>query len=283
MKKIVLLCLTIILISYNYLFGFSAGFMGSGAAKNAGAPAGFTDFTDNANCQAAYLFNDDLTDESGEGNTLTDGVSIVYSTTRPTQYSTPQGKSADFEAGDSDYLSRADADVSANFPGQATKTDFSVSFWVKYESLSCNYGIIGKKLTDSWGIANLWNVNRCSMRMYIYDGTDGVYVTLQENDDTDWHHVVVAFHGGSNHIHLYMSSDGGTFGDEQLHDDVAGTPIVLTNVDSAWANANDFTIGAYSGGNFLDGLIYQPIVFDDLLTAAEAQSIYENGITGNDG
>ena len=36
MKKIVLLCLTIVLISYNYLFGFSAGFMGSGAAKNAG-------------------------------------------------------------------------------------------------------------------------------------------------------------------------------------------------------------------------------------------------------
>ena len=39
MKKIVLLCLTIILISYNYLFGFSAGFMGSGAAKNAGGGA----------------------------------------------------------------------------------------------------------------------------------------------------------------------------------------------------------------------------------------------------
>ena len=36
MKKIVLLCLTIVLISYNYSFGFSAGFMGSGAAKNAG-------------------------------------------------------------------------------------------------------------------------------------------------------------------------------------------------------------------------------------------------------
>ena len=38
MKKIVLLCLTIVLISYNHSFGFSAGFMGSGAAKN--APAG---------------------------------------------------------------------------------------------------------------------------------------------------------------------------------------------------------------------------------------------------
>ena len=47
MKKIVLLCLTIILISYNYLFGFSAGFMGSGAAKNAGgAPVACTAYTD---------------------------------------------------------------------------------------------------------------------------------------------------------------------------------------------------------------------------------------------
>jgi len=43
MKKIVLLCLTIVLISYNHSFGFSAGFMGSGAAKNApAAPAGIT-------------------------------------------------------------------------------------------------------------------------------------------------------------------------------------------------------------------------------------------------
>jgi len=258
------------------------------ARRNVAAPAGAKDYAGtDANCQGAWLFNDNLTDACVSGsagaNDLTDGGTIVYSTTRPTQYSTPQGKSADFEAGDSDYLYRANAGVSANFPGKSDAANFSVSFWLKYENLSCNYGIIGKNFNTGWGVANLWVTDRCSMRIKVFDGTDGAYGTLDLDDDTDWHHFVVIFHGASNHIHFYMSSDGGTFGDEAKHDDVDGTPIVLTDVDFADANTGDLELGMYSATNFLDGLLYQMIVFNDVLTASEAEEIYNNGITGNDG
>ena len=250
---------------------------------NVAPPAGATDFTADANCQGAWLFADGLTDASGEGNTLTDGADIVYSTTRPTQYSTPQGKSADFESGDSDKLTRADADVSAQFPGQAQKTDFSVAFWIKFESTAATMGIIGKGLVGGWGIANLYVDPSFRIRTHIFDGTHDAYGTFIVSDTTSWHHVVLAFHGGSTHAHIYVSSDGGTFGDEGKHDDDDGTPLVITNVDYVVANAVDLELGTYSGGNYFDGLLYQPIVFDDLLTEEEAQSIYENGITGNDG
>ena len=72
MKKIVLLCLTIILISYNYLFGFSAGFMGSGAARNTGgetacSASAFVEYTGTGdtigvglNSDQAYLGQNDF-------------------------------------------------------------------------------------------------------------------------------------------------------------------------------------------------------------------------------
>ena len=82
-----------------------------------------TGYYDDDNCQGAWLFDDDLTDESGEGNTLTDQGTITYSATVPN--SIPDGKSTVYD-GSSDYVDRPSDNgsvLSAHFPGMEQKTN----------------------------------------------------------------------------------------------------------------------------------------------------------------
>jgi hypothetical protein len=161
---------------------------------------GFTDYTADANCQGAWLFADNLNDASGEGNTLS-GTINGYSASVPTQYSTPQGKSADFERDSSHSLTNVD--MSANFPGVAQAASFSVAFWFKRESTTDqSESFIGLSTFDSWAIAIGFNTS-WGIFGRVDDGTQDVITTFETTiANTNWHHIVFSFDGANNRLPL---------------------------------------------------------------------------------
>jgi len=239
------------------------------------ASDGGTDYTADANCQGAWLFADNLNDSSGEGNTLSVASgSPAYSTTRPDGYST--GKSMLFTVEDSDALSRANADLSANFPGKASKADFAVSFWIYLNSR--DYGTAGilqlEAGSEGWGIQERWG----AWGVRIEDtGNNGQHSSIGTTATGDWYHVVVSFDGSDNEVTMWTSTDGGSFGDT-----INGGTTDFGSVANSGESPEDFLIGYKSTLNYLDGYLYQPVVFDKELNATEAEELYTTGITGAD-
>ena len=253
---------------------------------NVSAPAGGTDFTADANCQAAYLFasGSTTTDSSGEGNTLTNtGTTTFSSADLPSGFST--GQAAVFN-GSSQSLSRTFANMSANFPGKATKTNFAYSLWIKHDdAASGTEGVTG--IGDSWKQVWDWisaGYDDFGLNITDTDPTNAWNVLAANNLITNWYHVVVSFAGAdpTGTATVWISTDSGSFGDT-----VNATTFNFTNVKEAAASATEypFCIGAelLCASSWYDGKIYQPIVFDRVITnAAEAQELYDTGITGAD-
>ena len=255
------------------------------------AAAGGIDFTAYANCQGAWLFADDLTDASGEGNTLGENGSTSYTTDRPGTFSI--GKSLDFVIADTDCVYLADASLGAQFPGKAQKADMSWCAWVKsdIDSADDRY-LIGKGYTFFEKLSAYSDNDE--LGGYFSDGTESIHA-YHDTDLTGvqtWVHICVSWDGSATDATVWVSSAGGSFGDI-----TNGTVVDHAAVDFVRASDTyDFAIGCIdteSLGGFFDGHIYQPIVFDQTLTdvatgvgaasaAAAATAMYTTGITGLD-
>jgi len=240
------------------------------------ASAAHTDYTSHDNCRGAWLFDDDLTDESGEGNTLTEAGDPAYSTTRPSGFTT--GKSRDYD-GTGDYDTRATGDLSINFPGSSKTgnpgswTNMTVCFWVNRNQQNRTDGIIGK--CNTWYIKAGWktdNYNEADFNVRDSDGNEAGAIFADPLADDTWAHFCIVFQGGSTKYTVYENGDD-------------GTDKTLTDIDNVVSNNwNSFYIGydRNSGNNPMDGFIYQPIVFDTALSKEQCQEIYNYGITGED-
>lgn len=236
---------------------------------------GATDYTADANCQGAWLFADNLNDSSGEGNTLEAGDASTYTTDRPTGYTT--GKSMDLDGTD-DYFYVQSGNLSANFPGKAQKTDFSFGLWFYHDAADTDDGLI--RMTGALNV--VWD--------WIVDGNDDFGIYVKDSDahsdwanphsgymQNTWTHVVFSFDGSEHTGTVWLSQ--GTFGSL-----INGTGYTYGSdpnwVDNIAAIAVDLWLGR--GDAYFEGHLFQPIFFDRTLSAAEAEEIYDSGITGAD-
>jgi hypothetical protein len=239
-----------------------------------------TDYTSDANCQGAWLFNDDLTDESGEGNTLTANDASDYTTDRPSGHSTGKSLHSD---GSNDYWYRANADLSANFPGKVQKEDFSISVWIKHDdNQSANEAIMSINVYGTWAF-NMWWVSgwdNVNVRIYDSDGHDDINTIDDITDKLGWRHYVLSFDGSATTLTYWITEDGEAFGNV-----ADGLTAEFTNVDNVRADqvTNPFCIASEDGDWIFDGYIYQPAIFDRTLSAVEAEEIYTYGINGAEG
>lgn len=239
-----------------------------------------TNYCNDANCQGAWLFDDDLTDESGEGNTLTDNGSIAYSTTRPN--SLTSGKSAQFD-GSSDYLTRAHNDLSASFPGKGANQDWAYCLWI-YTDITNASQYWFNKGNSFWGYFNDSSPDTLKIGQYDNGWDADETDILSSPSATTWYHVAVSINGdGTNTgITYWISTSGGSFGDT-----ANGTTDTWANVAELMDASGDtsaFCIGGQSGGSDKwDGYIYQPIIFNRTITSTEASNMYSDGIDGSDG
>ena len=252
-------------------------------AKNAGgAPAGATDYTQDANCMAAWYMNgasggDGTENETDRCNGGSETLVMKAADSTPDSATVPAGyagSSRDFEMGDYEYMSVADGgttDISG--ADQA----LSICVWIKFESDP------GADATFVWKHGTSGNfqyylrhdhaANAVEFRLS-NDGTTEVlcYGTVDMADDTDWHHVC----GVYNDIDIRLYHNG------SLDSNGANNP--KSHTSGIYGGTEPFYIGARSGSNNpFDGLIDEIIVLDRALSAEEVLEIYNNGISGNKG
>lgn len=272
MKKIIFIILAIVIVSLTIIFYFVSKSNAVLILRTREGAAG-TDYTDDANCQGAWLFADNLNDESGEGNTLTDGGSISYTTDRPTGFTT--GKSIDCD-GSTDQLYRLNADLSTNFPSKASKTNFSIAMWVLHDVSSADIWIEG------YNSFRMQAESDDDIPAWIRDSDYDEATAYMTTDPTDletgtWYHICFVFTGGTNSGKVWVSTTSfGNIEDEKS--------LTFTIIDNCRASGSEnFSICSnYNGSAVWDGHIYQPIIFDDALSESECQDIYTDGITGED-
>lgn len=245
-----------------------------------------TGYSDDDNCRGAWLFDDDLTDESGDSNDLSANGTMDYTTTVPSVASAygTQGKSIHFD-GSSEYASRDHSGasaMSADFPGKAaSKDDFAFALWVKvdtygsYESPLCydDFYASFSMRTNYNGRWEGWIVR--------VNDTDpsGANPAIDSTTSTDWRHIVFSFDGSAEEATVWISTVS-SFGD--VANGAAESFTGITNVREG-PNDRGFYIGAgYNNGTFYyyDGYVYQPIVFDRTIDATVAENLYDNGIMG---
>ena len=280
MKKLILL----ILLLPSLCFGGSIqdAYKAVIARKNAVG----NDYTADANCMGAWYMNANTgneTDRSGEDGTLTDGGSTPTSATVPTGFS---GTSRDFELGDPDYLSHADAG-STDISGENAQV--SLVAWIKPEAVidTQEYDIVGKydyvvAKEDGQYLLAIIGTDTDEYKFICYVSyTDGVLYHAVESDTTNytvasgWHHVACVIDDTDMRIYV----------DGELDCEVSGSCTAHTegifDGDAAFSIGCDFNNDTAS--DFFDGLIDEVGVFNDALTAAEVLEIKNYGIDGTKG
>ena len=268
-KKRLLIILSILLIATSVFAWTVQDAHKAVIARMNVAAAAATDYTADANCQAAWLFEDVATDSSGEGNTLTLNGDPAYSETVPAAYSS---KSMYFD-GTGDYASIADAALSASFCGKngVTCEDITVVFWLKADTLQANRQVMGK--ATCWEFDLTWDEN---LHIEYFDGTDSSNPQLTATIGFDWYHVVVSFDGSATQTTTWISQ--ATFGDVEN-----GTQDTLTNVGFVAGNENfNFEMMAFKGGTEIaPGYLDEVAVFNRTMNATEAEGIFNCGLGGS--
>ena len=223
-------------------------------------------FTTDPNCVALWKFESGalVTDSIGT-NTLTN-----YGVAEDAVNFKEGACAADFELADSDYMLRADADLSAGFPlkNAAGNLQYSFAFWIKFESITAITSIITK--------------GSFARGMTLDITADGV-LTLTHYASTVWNIATLVT---GRWYHIGVSSDtAAKTAMARIWDDTAGSGATYTNTFSATladTSSIDFIIGTYYNrlSRFFDGLIDELVVFNSVLTAADFDLI-RAGIYGN--
>jgi hypothetical protein len=193
--------------------------------------------------RADLLGNYTLTDN----NTTPSGAGLVYP------------NSADFETGNSEFLSNADF----GFGGSIT-----VAAWVNFESFPSNPVIVAKDIdtpanSRDWTLD--WNAN--ILRFYVSGGNQGfASVSLPNTNINDWHFVVGWFDDTANTSNIQLDN---------------GTVQTLNFVTNQRHNSDDaeLRIGArqYAGfQGYFDGRIGPVFIWNRVLTSSERTQLYNN-------
>lgn len=199
------------------------------------------------------------TDSSGNGNHLTDTNTVGSSTDKQ------QGtRSRDFEAGNSEYFTITDAAQT----GLDMTGDFSITLWVKLESapaLNTSFHFV-----DKWGAAGQLGYTFTyrnaggTLQLQCDLSSDGTAVNTEVINQTltvgTWYHLAVVYDASAGEVDFYVDAvaTGGT---------QSGAPTSIFN------NTEAFKIGsAFGGGNYMDGLIDDVVIWNFELTAANITS-----------
>lgn len=151
------------------------------------------DYTADSNIQAYWYLEETSGtryDGTANDNDLTDNNTVLYSSTHK------QGtNSADFEADNSESLSRTDANLSSNFPGKngTSRTGLTCGAWVNAETLGpAKRGIMCK---GAYGDGNCWDLlwhSDENFQFLVRDSVGTHYIDSNSITETTgtWYHIV---------------------------------------------------------------------------------------------
>lgn len=180
---------------------------------------------------------------------LADNNTVLYGTGRI-------GNGADFEAGQSEYLS-ATSDSSSNM--DFTDSNFSISFWVKPETLP-RMRFVWKQTTDKGWVLTYDEVGD-HIKLYLYQS--GVNQQVKSNVDIInagvLTHVTVVRNGNTGYIYKDGSDD---------------TSTSDTLIDPVTSEQPLYIGSSATPDRFVDGIMDELIVWNIALSSAEVSTLY---------
>jgi len=223
------------------------------------------DYTQDANCIAAYYFNGigsgSETDRSTNGYDLTANGTISSSSSKPDGY---EGVSRNLESANSEYFENTSFDI------VGADQEISVACWVRYVTTNTSMVLCSQYLAT--GDQKSWRLVNNSSEETVFALSDDGLATTDVRATTSfptnqWNHLAV------------------TYDDIQM--------ILYTNAVPLATNAYtggifdstaNFKVGANNNvSTYLNGRIDELIVFDRAITAAEVLNIYTYGVDGANG
>jgi len=209
----------------------------------------------------AFLVDDIGATPSGSVDQIQMRVTYTYSTGKI-------GNSADFESGDSDYLSIADASQTGL---DVELGNFTISLWFKAESLPGSGGVrlAAKRGTDKgW----YYDIDYVSAGTYRFNLAKAGVADMQSSNVSlstgTWYHVVAAYDNTTKDITYYL--DGSTVST------ALSASSFLDNVNAP------FQIGAGNSNagtpeRYFDGLIDEFGIWNTALTSGNVTTLYNSG------
>lgn len=173
------------------------------------------------------------------------------------------GNARDFESGSSQYFICSDhANLSMG------DIDFTILVWVNAESFGTDRTIISKSAGS--GIEYDLQYQSSSQRFMFRVSTSGFasYDFIEANNfgapsTGTWYFIVCWHDSVANTINIQVNN---------------GTADSKAYSGGSYNSTNDFTIGAtYSGSQFWDGLIDEPVISKSVLTAGERTTLWNSG------
>jgi hypothetical protein len=194
--------------------------------------------------------------DSVGSNDLTDNNTVLVATTP--QFS---ADAADFEAGNSEYLSVAD-NASLSITG-----DLSFSAWVKFESgAGSAYRVIMSKWESGGAGKRAWFLRTSASNQiefaYSSDGssTDGYELVAWNPSNGVWYHMAVVYDASAGEVDFYIN------GAQQGATQTGGPTSIHDGTGALWLGRETT--------RYMDGLIQDAVLWNAELTAAEVEDLY---------
>lgn len=234
------------------------------------------DFSGDPNCVSLWnLESADLTADGIGTNTLSNNGADPDAT-----YYKQGSGSAHFISANTDWMSRADASLSSNFPFKSGTTNRTVSVccWVRFDSVASVHYVWSKLATTSpRSIAMAVNAGTIYFRIGYGAGNVSDDITFGTSVVADrWYHISCTYDDsdGSYRIRIWDDTAGALLGT-----DVTGT----TGHTPAYVGNATWLLGVtHNSAWWLGGYIDELVVFNDVLTADEIDQI-RAGTYGNGG
>lgn len=231
-----------------------------------------TDYTQDANCEAAYLCDDasgnTVTDYSTNGSNGSYADGLWGNASLPKAYMTSY---LDFDGADG----VVDCGDAAGTDFIADTTDFTITFWcVDYTLGNTNERYITR---ESSGTGDGWQLVRGAdggaLLVVEISGTQyGFWLTNLSTTLQDGKHYAVEYDWSTNRVSVYID---GVLTRNNVSND-------LTNPGFGWATADTLFIGARgaTASTQCESHLNEIGLFSRLLTITEIQDIYNYGLTG---
>lgn len=189
-------------------------------------------------------------DSSGNGNTLTDNNTV--GATAENYFDLSGDGSADFEAGNSEFLSITDV---SQVGLDLAASDFTFATWVKLETVTGDKPLFAKGAS---GAGYKVIISSTTLQVFIQSASF-VLELVGVFSVGKWTHVAVTFNNASNLITFYIDGKVVKTG---------------TTANTITDNSADFFIGrSFTGSDFMDGFMKDAAVWNVVLTPLQIKSL----------
>jgi hypothetical protein len=229
-------------------------------------------FAGDPNCVALWRFEPGALTADSIGTNALGNKGVTAQTTDRMEGSA----SGDFEFSENDYMSIADANLSAKYPHKngTSNRKMSLCFWLKFESLPAPGAgalLYGKQSASpvSQALVTAYNsggTTRLTFRTG-YNGSSSVDYHLSSLVANVWYHVALTYDSNNGNYRI------------RIWDSVANAILGVDKIGTQFYNAPSVD-GPVIIGQYLDGLMDEVVVFSDILTVAEIDKIRQ-GTYGN--